>query len=122
MFWVLIITIPISLFIGVLSGMREGSKTDRSLSIFSIITTSVPQYVSGILFTIILSSWLGLFKGVAKAGNITFENFALPVLTIVVYDIGYIARMTRASMVEVCLLYTSPSPRDVEEARMPSSA
>ena len=24
--------------------------------------------------------------------------------------------------VEVCLLYTSPSPRDVEESRMPSSA
>ena len=101
MFWVLILTIPIALLIGVLSGMREGTKTDRTLSVFSIITTSVPQYVSGILFTILLSSWLGLFKGVAKAGNITFENFALPVLTIVMYDIGYIARMTRASMVEV---------------------
>ena len=24
--------------------------------------------------------------------------------------------------VEICLLYTSPSPRDVEESRMPSSA
>ena len=23
---------------------------------------------------------------------------------------------------EICLLYTSPSPRDVEESRMPSSA
>ena len=68
---------------------------------FSIITTSVPQYVSGILLTIILSSWLGLLKGVAKAGNITLENFTLPVLTIVLYDIGYIARMTRASMAEV---------------------
>ena len=101
MFWVLIITIPISLIIGIIAGMREGSKTDRSLSVFSIITTSVPQYVSGILLTIILSSWLGLFKGVAKAGNITLENFTLPVLTIVLYDIGYIARMTRASMVEV---------------------
>ena len=101
MFWVLIITIPISLVIGVISGMREGSKTDRSLSVFSIVTTSVPQYVSGILLTIILSSWLGLLKGVAKAGNITLENFTLPVLTIVLYDIGYIARMTRASMVEV---------------------
>ena len=101
MFWVLLITIPISLVIGVISGMREGSKTDRSLSVFSIITTSVPQYVSGILLTIILSSWLGLLKGVAKAGNITLENFTLPVLTIVLYDIGYIARMTRASMVEV---------------------
>ena len=101
MFWVLLITIPISLVIGVISGMREGSKTDRSLSVFSIVTTSVPQYVSGILLTIILSSWLGLLKGVAKAGNITLENFTLPVLTIVLYDIGYIARMTRASMVEV---------------------
>jgi peptide/nickel transport system permease protein len=101
MFWVLLITIPISLVIGVISGMQEGSKTDRSLSVFSIITTSVPQYVSGILLTIILSSWLGLLKGVAKAGNITLENFTLPVLTIVLYDIGYIARMTRASMVEV---------------------
>ena len=27
-----------------------------------------------------------------------------------------------AAPVKVCLLYTSPSPRDVEESRMPSSA
>ena len=27
-----------------------------------------------------------------------------------------------ASTIQVCLLYTSPSPRDVEESRMPSSA
>ncbi len=101
MFWVFLLTIPIALTIGVLAGMREGTKTDRSLSIFAIFTTSVPPYVSGILFTILFSSWLGILKGVAKAGNITFVNFALPVLTIVAYDIGYIARMTRASMVEV---------------------
>ena len=25
-------------------------------------------------------------------------------------------------LVDICLLYTSPSPRDVEESRMPSSA
>ena len=29
---------------------------------------------------------------------------------------------TSSSMPEGCLLYTSPSPRDVEESRMPSSA
>ena len=27
-----------------------------------------------------------------------------------------------ANGIEICLLYTSPSPRDVEESRMPSSA
>lgn len=33
--------------------------------------------------------------------KITFWNFALPVMTIALYGIGYIARMTRASMTEV---------------------
>ena len=28
----------------------------------------------------------------------------------------------RGALLGVCLLYTSPSPRDVEESRMPSSA
>jgi len=30
--------------------------------------------------------------------------------------------MTTSSGCNICLLYTSPSPRDVEESRMPSSA
>ncbi len=33
--------------------------------------------------------------------KLTFWNFGLPVLTIALYGIGYIARMTRASMTEV---------------------
>ena len=31
-------------------------------------------------------------------------------------------RYPRTNLVASCLLYTSPSPRDVEESRMPSSA
>ena len=100
-FWVMITMVPGALIIGVLAGMREGSKTDRSLSIFSISTTATPEYVSGILFTVLFASWLGWLKGVAKAGDVTFENFALPVMTMAIYGMGYIARMTRASMAEV---------------------
>ena len=33
-----------------------------------------------------------------------------------------IQEVQRPTIVLVCLLYTSPSPRDVEESRMPSSA
>ena len=33
--------------------------------------------------------------------NITFENFFLPVVALALYGMGYIARMTRASMAEV---------------------
>lgn len=100
-FWVMITMVPGALIIGVLAGMREGSKTDRSLSVLSIATTATPEYVSGIIFTVIFASWLGIFKGVAKAGDVTFVNFTLPVMTMSLYGMGYIARMTRASMAEV---------------------
>ena len=41
MMWALILTIPTALLIGVLAGMREGSKTDRTLSTFSAITAGL---------------------------------------------------------------------------------
>jgi peptide/nickel transport system permease protein len=54
-------------------------------------------------FTVIFASWLGWLNGSAASASqgITFYNFTLPVMTLAIYGIGYIARMTRASMVEV---------------------
>ena len=106
MLWVLVLMIPSALLVGVLAGMREGSFLDRTLSTFSIITTATPEYVSGVIFiAVFTSSTVGLkwFKGTATSAmdNPTFENFFLPVLTISLYGMGYIARMTRASMTEV---------------------
>ncbi len=105
MFWVMMLMVPSALIIGVMAGMREGSRTDRTLSTFSIASTATPEYVSGVIFIVFLASPIGfnIFKGTATsaADNITFENFFLPVLTIALYGIGYIARMTRASMTEV---------------------
>lgn len=106
MFWVLVLMIPSALIVGVLAGMKEGSKTDRTLSTFSIITTATPEYVSGVIFiAIFASSAVGLkwFKGTATSAmeDANFNNFFLPVLTISLYGMGYIARMTRASMAEV---------------------
>ena len=105
MFWVLVLMIPSALIIGILSGMREGSRLDRSLSTFSIASSATPEYVSGVIFITLLASSAGfkIFKGTATsaADNATFENFFLPVLTISLYGVGYIARMTRASMAEV---------------------
>ena len=43
------------------------------------------------------------------------------------YDVGCAGKITSFNETDdgrylICLLYTSPSPRDVEESRMPSSA
>jgi peptide/nickel transport system permease protein len=106
MFWVMVVMVPSALLIGVLAGMREGSKTDRGLSTLAIITTATPEYVSGVVFSVVFaSSIVGLkwLKGSAASAtqDITFENFALPVMTMAIYGMGYVARMTRASMAEV---------------------
>ena len=119
MLWVMLVMVPVSLILGVLSGMREGSRTDRVLSTFAIITTATPEYVSGVILVVIFATattglspilvewgWISgrtLFFGTATSAmdGITFWNFALPVMTIALYGIGYIARMTRASMTEV---------------------
>ena len=103
---VMLVMVPSALLIGVLAGMREGSRTDRTLSTVSIITTATPEYVSGVVFiAVFASSAFGLrwFNGSATSAmdGITFSNFTLPVLTIALYGMGYIARMTRASMTEV---------------------
>jgi len=106
MFWAFAAMVPMALIIGVLSGMREGSALDRSLSTFSIASTSTPEYVSGVIFVVVFaSSMVGLkwFSGSAKSAvdGVSFENFTLPVATVALYGMGYIARMTRASMAEV---------------------
>jgi peptide/nickel transport system permease protein len=104
MFWVMATMVPVALLMGILAGMREGTRTDRSLSVASITTTATPEYVSGIIFTVVFASWLGLLNGSAASTatqGVTFYNFTLPVMTMAIYGTGYIARMTRASMVEV---------------------
>lgn len=116
---VMLVMVPTSLLLGVLSGMREGSRTDRVLSTVAIVTTATPEYVSGVIFIALLASaTTGISPLLAEAGliegrtlfmgtatsamdDITFWNFALPVMTIALYGIGYIARMSRASMTEV---------------------
>jgi peptide/nickel transport system permease protein len=120
MFWAFALMVPAALVIGVLAGMREGSRTDRTLSTLAIGSTATPEYVSGVIFIVLLASstaglspilsdlgWIEgrtLFLGSARSAmedGITFWNFTLPVVTIALYGMGYIARMTRASMAEV---------------------
>lgn len=101
-FWTFAVMIPLSLVLGVLSGMNEGSRLDRVISVTSIATTSVPEFASAVFFAAILVFWLKLLPGTSSMSDgFSFKELILPVLVLVVYDFGYVARMTRASMAEV---------------------
>jgi peptide/nickel transport system permease protein len=98
----LLVVVPVSLGLGVLSGMREGSKLDRTISVTSILTTSVPEFASAVLLSAIFVFWLGILPGTSSmTDGFDIRQLVLPVMVLVLYDFGYVARMTRASMAEV---------------------
>ena len=101
-FWTFAIMIPLSLTLGVLAGMREGSKLDRIISVGSIITTSVPEFASTVLLSAIFVFGLKWLPGTSSmSGGFEIQQMILPVMVLIIYDFGYVARMTRASMAEV---------------------
>ena len=96
------VMIPLSLTLGVLAGMREGSWHDRLISIVSILTTSVPEYASAVLLSTLFVFWLGWLPGTSSmADGFAWRELILPTAVLVLYDFGYVTRMTRASMAEV---------------------
>lgn len=99
------VMVPLSILFGISAGMREGSKLDRSISVASIVTTSVPEFASGVFLASIFVIGLGWLPGTApldsSAGWPIAAQLVLPVAVIVLYDLGYVVRMVRASMVEV---------------------
>jgi peptide/nickel transport system permease protein len=98
----MMVVIPLSLGLGVLAGMREGSKLDRIISVTSIVTTSVPEFASAVLISSIFVFWLDLLPGTSSMSDgFSIVQLILPVMVLVLYDFGYVTRMTRASMAEV---------------------
>jgi peptide/nickel transport system permease protein len=99
---VLVLLVPLSLGLGVLAGMREGSALDRVISLGSIVTTSVPEFASAVILGAVFVFWLGWLPGTSSmASGFRIQELILPAAVLVLYDAGYVARMTRASMVEV---------------------
>ena len=100
------VVMPLALLLGIVAGVNEGRAIDRTISIIGLTLTATPEFVTGIFLILIFGIWLKLVPAVAifTTPNAIFENpslLVLPVLTLTAVELGYVARMTRASMVEV---------------------
>jgi peptide/nickel transport system permease protein len=101
-FWVFALMIPLSLTCGIIAGMKEGSVQDRITSFISIVTTSLPEIATAVVLMSTFALWLKWVpSNSAMVGGWDWRALILPVMTLVLYDFGYVARMTRASMAEV---------------------
>ena len=98
----LLLIIPVALALGIISGMHEGGLLDRSISIFSIVTTSIPEFATAVFLSAVFVLWLGWLPGASTmTSGFAWSEIVLPVLVLALYSMGYIARMTRSSMAEV---------------------
>lgn len=99
---VMLLMIPLALFLGVMAGMREGSLQDRIFSVIAILTTSVPEFASAVLFVGVFTFSLKWLPGTSSMlTGFSWAELVMPVGVLVIYGSGYIARITRASMTEV---------------------
>ena len=102
-FWVFALMIPLSLTFGIIAGMKEGSAQDRMTSFISVVTTSLPEIATADHPDCRSSrsgcKWVPANSAMVDGWD--WRALVLPVMTLVLYDFGYVARMTRASMAEV---------------------
>jgi peptide/nickel transport system permease protein len=101
----LILTLPISIFSGLLAAYRKDSLIDRSIVTMGLATASIPDFVSGVLLQYLLGTQLGWFPAVSNIPRGTgffgsLEYAVLPALAILLVYFGYIARVTRAGATE----------------------
>ena len=100
-----VLVMPLALLLGMIAGLKEGSLRDRVLSIGGMIFTVTPEFATGIFLILIVAMWLGLVPGATVFGEKAPwqrpDMLALPVLTLTLIELGYVLRITRASMVEV---------------------
>ena len=98
--------VPLSIFFGVLAGVKEKKPTDSIVSFFGLATMALPEFVSGVILISVFAVQLNWFPivSVIPIGESLFQNLnivVLPALSITMVMFGYISRMQRSSMIQV---------------------
>ncbi|MBX7171778.1 MAG: ABC transporter permease subunit [Pyrinomonadaceae bacterium] len=93
-----LLALVIGLASGYISALKQNSGWDYASMSLAMLGQSVPSFVIGPILVIIFALGIYIFPP-ARAGG--FMNYVLPVITLSAIYAAYIARLTRAGMVEV---------------------
>ena len=93
----LLIAIVLGLPAGVIAALRKNSAYDYCLMTTAMLGICLPTFVLGPLLILFFSSWLGWLP---PLGWYSFADLILPSLTLGLFYGAYIARLTRAGMLE----------------------
>ena len=100
------ITIPIGVFLGSLAAYYRQSWIDAGVMTFALIGVSIPAFWIAILGIVLFSVRLGWvpssgFTPISQGFGPWFSSVILPALILSLFQIGFLARMTRSAMLDV---------------------
>jgi peptide/nickel transport system permease protein len=102
-----LITLPLSVLIGVWAAVRRDRPFDKVFQIVSLVLNAIPDFVVGLLLAVVFATtvWKVLpAVSLIPAGSSPLSHldvFVLPVATLVLVCVPYLARLVRASMIDV---------------------
>ena len=104
-FIALIIIIPLSIVLGVTAALHRDGVADRVITVTSLSLTVVPEFVSGVVLIVLFAVLIKIFPFPATApagsGPLTRVFYLiLPAIPLMFVELGYIARMARAGMID----------------------
>jgi len=94
----LAIAVTLGIFAGVVAAIRRNTLLDLLISGLSVFGVSMPVYWLGLMMIILFAIELHLFPA---AGADEPTSIVMPAVTLALFSVGLIARMTRSSMLEV---------------------
>ena len=102
----LILTLIIGLTAGIIAALRQNSWVDGALMGFALVGVSLPNFWLGIMFIFIFAvelGWLpsGGYVGPTESIAGWLRSLVLPAVSLALLQMGLLARITRASMIEV---------------------
>lgn len=115
----LVLSVAVAVPLGILSAVRQYSKLDYGLTVFSFFGMSMPTFWFGLMMMVVFSIWLHRPSGLPllpPGGIMTpgmesaaffprlfdrFEHLLMPVVVLAMNSIGYWVRYQRSFMLEV---------------------
>lgn len=101
----ILIAVPLSIFLGVVAGLKADKPLDATISIGSLAVVGLPEFVTGLILIEVLALRLHIFPANSsiRPGTGFFEalpQLMLPALTATFVLLAYVTRLTRAGVVE----------------------
>lgn len=99
------VSVPVALAIGISSAMYRGTLYDRTVSVATVWTVSVPEFLIATVAVLVFAVKLRWLSALSRAEDIeSFGQFlrlyAMPVLTLCCVIVAQMARLTRAAVID----------------------